>query len=191
MSICGATDTPVLDFWWRLLWVSKPEWVLPYSNLAEAYLLHVPRDVKFRIDPYYILCFSLRKVKLCQHIMTPKAHAGIVSALLISLAFIEWCNLLPLCPLRFIASIHNENYTSQLPQIFRPRGSGKRQTESSFPVVFWIDTRNPSVSLSSDMLTLCISILLQFKVFDYLILPYLTNPNHSIIGRLILQAQVR
>ena len=33
MSICGATDTPigdtdapVLDFWWRLLWVSKPEW---------------------------------------------------------------------------------------------------------------------------------------------------------------------
>ena len=23
---CGATDTPVLEFWWRLLWVSKPEW---------------------------------------------------------------------------------------------------------------------------------------------------------------------
>ena len=23
---CGATDTPVLDFWWYLLWVSKPEW---------------------------------------------------------------------------------------------------------------------------------------------------------------------
>ena len=22
---CGATDTPVLDFWWNLLWVSKPE----------------------------------------------------------------------------------------------------------------------------------------------------------------------
>ena len=39
MSICGATDTPVLDFWWRLLWVSKPEWVLPYSNFAEAYVI--------------------------------------------------------------------------------------------------------------------------------------------------------
>ena len=36
---CGATDTPILDFWWRLLWVSKPEWVLPYSSLAEVYLL--------------------------------------------------------------------------------------------------------------------------------------------------------
>ena len=24
---CGATDTPVLDFWWRLPWVSKPEWI--------------------------------------------------------------------------------------------------------------------------------------------------------------------
>ena len=35
---CGATDTPILDFWWRLFWVSKPEWVLPYSSLAEAYL---------------------------------------------------------------------------------------------------------------------------------------------------------
>ena len=23
---CGASDTPVLDFWWHLLWVSQPEW---------------------------------------------------------------------------------------------------------------------------------------------------------------------
>ena len=23
----GATDTPVLDFWWRLPWVSKPGWI--------------------------------------------------------------------------------------------------------------------------------------------------------------------
>ena len=36
---CGATDTPILDFWWRLLWVLKPEWVLPYSSLVEAYVL--------------------------------------------------------------------------------------------------------------------------------------------------------
>ena len=26
MSIFWATDTPVLDFWGCLLWVSKPEW---------------------------------------------------------------------------------------------------------------------------------------------------------------------
>ena len=44
MSICGATDTPVLDFWWCLLWVSKPEWVLPYSHLAEAYVIYIPWD---------------------------------------------------------------------------------------------------------------------------------------------------
>ena len=30
MSFFGATGAPVLDFWWRLLWVSKPGWVLPY-----------------------------------------------------------------------------------------------------------------------------------------------------------------
>ena len=26
--LCGATKTPVLDFWWCLLWVSKPEWAV-------------------------------------------------------------------------------------------------------------------------------------------------------------------
>ena len=36
----GATDTPVSDFWWCLLWISKPEWVLPYLSLAEAYMLY-------------------------------------------------------------------------------------------------------------------------------------------------------
>ena len=35
---CGATDTTVSDFWWPLLWVPKPEWVLPYLSLAEAYV---------------------------------------------------------------------------------------------------------------------------------------------------------
>ena len=39
IPFCRATDTPVLDFWWRLLWVSKPEWVLPYLSLVEAYVL--------------------------------------------------------------------------------------------------------------------------------------------------------
>ena len=28
---CGATNTPVLDFWWRLLWVSKPEWAVLFT----------------------------------------------------------------------------------------------------------------------------------------------------------------
>ena len=26
MSFYGTTDTPVLDFWWYLLWVLKAEW---------------------------------------------------------------------------------------------------------------------------------------------------------------------
>ena len=38
---CGATYTPVLDFWWHLLWVLKPDWVLPYLHLAEVYMLHI------------------------------------------------------------------------------------------------------------------------------------------------------
>ena len=35
MSFSGATDTPVFDFWWRLLWGSDQSWQ-PYSHLAEA-----------------------------------------------------------------------------------------------------------------------------------------------------------
>ena len=30
MSFLGAIGTTVLDFWWHIFWVSKPEWVLPY-----------------------------------------------------------------------------------------------------------------------------------------------------------------
>ena len=28
---CGATGYPVLNFWWRLFWVSKPEWVALFA----------------------------------------------------------------------------------------------------------------------------------------------------------------
>ena len=40
---CGATDTPVLNFGWCLLWVSKPEWATLFE-LVEVYMLHVPWD---------------------------------------------------------------------------------------------------------------------------------------------------
>ena len=35
----GATNTPVLDFWWHLLWVSKPEWT---ALFAETYMMYIP-----------------------------------------------------------------------------------------------------------------------------------------------------
>ena len=33
---CGATDTPVLDFWWYLPWVSKPGWIPRLPALSPA-----------------------------------------------------------------------------------------------------------------------------------------------------------
>ena len=30
-AFCGATDKPVLDFQWRLLWVSKPQWAALFT----------------------------------------------------------------------------------------------------------------------------------------------------------------
>ena len=38
ISFCGATNTAVLDFWWGLLWISKPALFM----VAEVYLLHIP-----------------------------------------------------------------------------------------------------------------------------------------------------
>ena len=35
MSYFEANGTSVLDFWWCLLWVSKQEWVLPYSHFGD------------------------------------------------------------------------------------------------------------------------------------------------------------
>ena len=46
--IFRATGTPVFDFWWHLLWVSKPEWVLPNLLFAEANVMYW---VRFRHKP--------------------------------------------------------------------------------------------------------------------------------------------
>ena len=40
----GTTDTPVLDFWWRLLWGSEPERLLPYSLLAKMNVMYISQD---------------------------------------------------------------------------------------------------------------------------------------------------
>ena len=69
MSFYGATGTPVLDSGWRLLWVSKPEWVLPYSLFAEAnamyilqkppLVLHVPTSWQPALQPVLSVAFQL------------------------------------------------------------------------------------------------------------------------------------
>ena len=55
---CGTTDTPVLDLWWRLPWVSKPGWM--FSHLCDPdldsplvqYLLIV--EVSMAAESYWI-----------------------------------------------------------------------------------------------------------------------------------------
>ena len=43
-SFFRVTGNPVLDFWWRLLWVLTPEWVPPYSLFAEVNIMYIPWD---------------------------------------------------------------------------------------------------------------------------------------------------
>ena len=40
----GTTNTPVLDFSWHLLWVSKPEWVQPYLDFRGECNVHSLRS---------------------------------------------------------------------------------------------------------------------------------------------------
>ena len=44
MSYFGATGTPALDFWWCLLWVSKPKWVLSYLHCGGECNVHSLRS---------------------------------------------------------------------------------------------------------------------------------------------------
>ena len=46
---CGATDTPVLDFWWRLPWVSKPGWI---PRLRASSPAHIELCLVFRTSTY-------------------------------------------------------------------------------------------------------------------------------------------
>ena len=43
-SFCGATDTPVFNFWWRLLWVLKPGWAALFT-LGGG--IHVSHSLRF------------------------------------------------------------------------------------------------------------------------------------------------
>ena len=40
----GATGSPVLDFWWCLLWVSKPEWFCLIHFFVEVNVMYIPLD---------------------------------------------------------------------------------------------------------------------------------------------------
>ena len=66
MSFFGATGTPVLDFWWRLLWVSKPEWVLPYSHCRGKHNVRSLRSTSWRpmLSPHTVAEVRLPGVEL-------------------------------------------------------------------------------------------------------------------------------
>ena len=40
MSIFGTIDTPVPDFWWCLLWISKPEWAVLFALCGGIHDVH-------------------------------------------------------------------------------------------------------------------------------------------------------
>ena len=46
----GATDTPVLDFWWHFLWVSKPEWASLFALGGGIHTWHTFPEIHLWCD---------------------------------------------------------------------------------------------------------------------------------------------
>ena len=71
---CGAADTPVFDFWWRLLWVSKSEWVVLFM-LGRG--IHVTHSLRFTsgVTPANLLVTSMAAKPSLPH--TPEALVGL------------------------------------------------------------------------------------------------------------------
>ena len=65
---------PVLDFWWRLLWVSKPEWILPYLHLAESYMIYTFPQIHLWYDT--LPAYNASKAASCLPYMHISAEVG-------------------------------------------------------------------------------------------------------------------
>ena len=67
MAFCEATETPVLDFWWHLLWVSRPEWAALFI-LGRGIYDVIMYDVidKYIFIKYYPLKY-LYSIFICLH----------------------------------------------------------------------------------------------------------------------------
>ena len=50
---------PCFGFWWRLVWVSKPEWVQPYLHLVEAYMISCLLRFTSGVTPAGLLAASM------------------------------------------------------------------------------------------------------------------------------------
>ena len=66
----GATGTTVLDFWWRLLWDSKPGWFLPYLLFAEANVMYIPWDPPLVLN--LLTSWQLVCSRSCPHILVQR-----------------------------------------------------------------------------------------------------------------------
>ena len=98
---CGVADTPVLDFWWRLPWVSKPERI---PNLCASVPAHngflrftcgaTPANLwRVSIDPHTCACFNKHwwDSDLRSSVRHSFSHSGFASD---SLPLVQWSLLL-------------------------------------------------------------------------------------------------
>ena len=73
-SFCGATDTPVSDFWWCLLWVSKLEWAALFVLCRGVHITHSLRFIS-GVTPADLLVASMAAEPSLPH--TCKALVGL------------------------------------------------------------------------------------------------------------------
>ena len=75
----GATGTPIVDFWWRLLWVSKPE---RFSLIREVNVMFTPKDPPLVLHIANLLAVSIvgqqfQTTAQCCHLLVHSTSLGL------------------------------------------------------------------------------------------------------------------
>ena len=123
MSIFGATDTPVLDFWEHLLWVSKPEWATLFTLGGGVRVLLRFTSIVTLLPVYMAIIFILGRAKLCYNFSNllrdgsdihrfPTVHMVKIRILLENLrisessfGILEYTNVAQLSPMKYNCAV--------------------------------------------------------------------------------------
>ena len=114
---CGATDTPVLDFWWCLLWVPKPLWAALFA-LGKGVCVTCSLRFTSGATPADMLAaelFSSTYLQVGIGRLETRTYLPQANALPTELCRLVWsqsvCNLYILTNLRFAKHVTSRRFT--------------------------------------------------------------------------------
>ena len=86
---CGATDMPVFDFWWRLLWVSKPECAAFFPEICLITVCYA--CIWTHYTDKRMMAIGNLNICFCKYILLQKHHENYMT-ITIALNIFTGCN---------------------------------------------------------------------------------------------------